>query len=264
MIRTHLPKKPTVSLALAAAMLFPTATYVCQKQAPRQMSTAPATQPKDTYQRAREAMVQQQIVARGVRDQQVLDAMRKVPRHLFVPLSMQPYAYSDSPLPIGYEQTISQPYIVAFMTEALGLKAGGRVLEVGTGSGYQAAVLSLLVHEVYSIEIVEPLATEAAERLKRLGYGNVSSGRRWISRLARRSPFRRDYCDRRPGPHPPATAGSTGAGRAAGCSGWEVFPDADKDSPHRQGIQDGKTSPCAICTHDRRGRGMKAVRATPT
>ena len=174
MIRTNLPKKPTVSLALAAAMLFPTATYVCQKQAPRQMSTAHATQPKDTYQRAREAMVQQQIVARGVRDQQVLDAMRKVPRHLFVPLSMQPYAYSDSPLPIGYEQTISQPYIVAFMTEALGLKAGGRVLEVGTGSGYQAAVLSLLVHEVYSIEIVEPLATEAAERLKRLGYGNVT------------------------------------------------------------------------------------------
>ncbi|HET7215246.1 MAG TPA: protein-L-isoaspartate(D-aspartate) O-methyltransferase [Terriglobia bacterium] len=119
-------------------------------------------------------MVQRQIVARGVRDLHVLQAMRRVPRHLFVPPAMQPYAYLDSPLTIGYEQTISQPYIVAFMTEALMLQPNDRVLEVGTGSGYQAAVLSVLVREVYSIEIVEPLATEAAERLRRLGYANVT------------------------------------------------------------------------------------------
>lgn len=167
------PRKTAVLLTLAGVLLFPSATHVCQKPPSSQVSTAPAAQHKEQYQRAREAMVQQQIVARGVRDQQVLGAMRKIPRHLFVPPSMQPYAYRDSPLPIGYQQTISQPYIVAFMTEALGLKAADRVLEVGTGSGYQAAVLSVLVREVYSIEIVEPLATEAAERLKRLGYSNV-------------------------------------------------------------------------------------------
>lgn len=118
-------------------------------------------------------MVQRQIASRGVSDQRVLEAMRKVPRHLFVPPQMGPYAYLDAPLPIGYGQTISQPYVVAFMTHALKLKPEDRVLEVGTGSGYQAAVLSLIVREVYSIEIVEPLATEAALRLRELGYENV-------------------------------------------------------------------------------------------
>lgn len=118
-------------------------------------------------------MVERQIAGRGVRDQRVLDALRAVPRHLFVPSSMQPYAYMDSPLPIGYGQTIPQPYIVAFMSEALKLKPQDRVLEIGTGSGYQAAVLSLLVKSVYSIEIVEPLGKEASKRLQRLGYTNV-------------------------------------------------------------------------------------------
>lgn len=122
---------------------------------------------------ARERMVREQIAARGVRDPRVLEALRKVPRHLFVPAEMQPWAHSDGPLPIGRGQTISQPYIVAFMSEALELKPQDRVLEIGTGSGYQAAVLVHLAREVYSIEIVEPLAREAAERLRRLGYTSV-------------------------------------------------------------------------------------------
>jgi protein-L-isoaspartate(D-aspartate) O-methyltransferase len=122
---------------------------------------------------ARERMVQEQIVARGVRDPRVLEALRKVPRHRFVPPAMQPSAYEDSALPIGMGQTISQPYVVAFMTEALELQPQDRVLEIGTGSGYQAAVLSLLVREVYSMEIVERLGREAEARLKQMGYANV-------------------------------------------------------------------------------------------
>jgi protein-L-isoaspartate(D-aspartate) O-methyltransferase len=170
----RLRAKTTVWLVLAGALLFPAATPVCQGPTATRLSTAPVTQDTDTHRKARELMVQQQIASRGVRDQRVLEAMRKVPRHLFVPPQMQPCSYMDSPLPIGYEQTISQPYIVGFMTEALKLKPGDRVLEIGTGSGYQAAVLSGLVREVYSIEIVKPLATEAAERLRQLGYVNVT------------------------------------------------------------------------------------------
>ena len=120
-----------------------------------------------------ERMVRDQIAAREVRDPRVLAAMRKIPRHLFVPPECQSLAYADQPLPIGHGQTISQPYIVAFMTEALELKPTDRVLEIGTGSGYQAAVLAELVREVYSMEIVEPLAKDAETRLRRLGYANI-------------------------------------------------------------------------------------------
>ncbi len=134
---------------------------------------AQAVADSEEQRQARQHMVEEQIVARDVRDARVLAAMRKIPRHLFVPSQMLPYAYADEPLPIGYGQTISQPYIVAFMSEALELKPQERVLEIGTGSGYQAAVLAELACEVYSIEIVEPLGKEAAERLKRLGYTNV-------------------------------------------------------------------------------------------
>ena len=122
---------------------------------------------------ARERMVQEQMVARGIHDPRVLEALRKVPRHRFVPVEIRTAAYEDTPLPIGLGQTISQPYIVAFMTEALELKPQDRVLEIGTGSGYQAAVLSLLAREVYSMEIIERLGKEAEAWLKELGYASV-------------------------------------------------------------------------------------------
>ena len=118
-------------------------------------------------------MVKYQIEARGIKDRRVIEAMRKVPRHLFVPPEYRDAAYEDRPLPIGEGQTISQPYIVALMTEALGLKGGERVLEIGTGSGYQAAILAELAGEVYTIEIVPSLAKRAEELLRDLGYDNV-------------------------------------------------------------------------------------------
>jgi protein-L-isoaspartate(D-aspartate) O-methyltransferase len=118
-------------------------------------------------------MVESQIVARGVRDPRVLEAMRQVPRHRFVDPSQHSGAYEDHPLPIAGNQTISQPYIVALMTELLDLQPGETVLEIGTGSGYQSAVLAKLAREVYSIEIVPDLARAASERLKELGYANV-------------------------------------------------------------------------------------------
>ncbi len=123
----------------------------------------------------RENMVSRQIETRGVRDPRVLAAMRRVPRHEFVPAAQRSMAYQDGPLPIGYGQTISQPYIVAVMTELARLKPGDRVLEIGTGSGYQAAVLAEIGAEVYSIELVPELAAEAAETLKRLGYTGVEA-----------------------------------------------------------------------------------------
>jgi protein-L-isoaspartate(D-aspartate) O-methyltransferase len=123
----------------------------------------------------RTRMVQEQLTApgRGIRNAAVLQAMQEVPRHEFVPASQRHHAYEDRPLPIGYGQTISQPYVVAFMTEQLGPEKSDRVLEVGTGSGYQAAILGELVQEVYTIEIVEPLARSASATLSRLGYTNI-------------------------------------------------------------------------------------------
>lgn len=118
-------------------------------------------------------MVRDQIEGRGVRDTTVLQAMLKVPRHLFVPEAQRAYAYEDYPLPIGYGQTISQPYIVALMTSLLNLRRDDRVLEVGTGSGYQAAILAEIADSVYTVEIVEPLADEARRTLASLGYDRV-------------------------------------------------------------------------------------------
>jgi len=123
--------------------------------------------------RLREAMVTQQIQARGVRSEAVLAAMRVVPRHLFVPEELRSASYADHPLPIGEGQTISQPYIVGLMSELLEVRAGDKVLEIGTGSGYQAAVLAAMGCEVYSIEIRASLAATAEARLKELGYPNV-------------------------------------------------------------------------------------------
>ena len=125
------------------------------------------------WSRDRSRMVIQQLRDRDIRSPRVLDAMRTVPRHLFVPEAQRDDAYGDFPLPIGHGQTISQPYIVAFMTESLDVGPADRVLEIGTGSGYQAAVLSLLAKDVYTIEIVEPLATRARAILAERGYRNV-------------------------------------------------------------------------------------------
>jgi protein-L-isoaspartate(D-aspartate) O-methyltransferase len=126
------------------------------------------------YTALRKHMVEEQIEKRGIIDQSTLQAMLDVPRHRFVPDDLKPYAYQDAPLPIGNGQTISQPYIVAFMTEVLKLKKTDRVLEIGTGSGYQAAVLAKIVDSVYTIEIVEDLALEAQKRLKELNYDNIT------------------------------------------------------------------------------------------
>jgi protein-L-isoaspartate(D-aspartate) O-methyltransferase len=128
---------------------------------------------EDEFEKQRLQMVQDQIVQRGVSDPDVLHAMRSVPRHEFVADQWSNQAYADHPLPIGYNQTISQPFIVAWMTELLQLEEGDTVLEVGTGSGYQAAVLAQLDVIVYTTEIIEPLADQAAERLHDMGYDHV-------------------------------------------------------------------------------------------
>ena len=121
----------------------------------------------------RQKMVEQQLKPRGIHDERVLAAMAKVPREEFVPENLRDKGYSDGALPIGHDQTISQPFIVAFMTEQLRLQPNDRVLEIGTGSGYQTAVLAELVKEVYTIEIIEPLAKNASARLARLDYNNA-------------------------------------------------------------------------------------------
>ena len=149
----------------AAAACRPSGRTPPDAAAPPAVMTDPAG--------AREAMVDRQIEARDVRDPRVLAAMRKVPRERFVPSDVAPLAYADQPLPIGYGQTISQPYIVAYMSEALQMHENAKVLEIGTGSGYQAAILGELAREVYTIEIVPELAQRARATLESLGYANV-------------------------------------------------------------------------------------------
>jgi protein-L-isoaspartate(D-aspartate) O-methyltransferase len=128
---------------------------------------------KNDFEEARRLMVERQLARRGITDERVLEAMRQVPRHVFVPQDMWDMAYRDTPLPIGQGQTISQPYIVAYMTQLLDLAPEDRVLEIGTGSGYQVAILSRLAKQVYTIERIGDLARQAAQILKELGYDNV-------------------------------------------------------------------------------------------
>jgi protein-L-isoaspartate(D-aspartate) O-methyltransferase len=149
-----------ISQFLIAALL---AAIGCGQQAP----TA------SDFAAQRQRMVDRHLKFRGIKDERVLTAMAKVPREEFIPANMRADAYEDGPLPIGYDQTISQPYIVAFMTEQLRPKQSDRVLEIGSGSGYQAAILAELVADVYTIDIVEPLAKTAEATLQRLGYKNV-------------------------------------------------------------------------------------------
>jgi protein-L-isoaspartate(D-aspartate) O-methyltransferase len=140
------------------------------ERSPRTSSDRPSSAEQERFGAQRIDMVESQIAARGVEDRRVLAAMTAVPRHEFVPSSQVERAYSDGPLPIGFGQTISQPYIVALMTELAQVSEGDKVLEIGTGSGYQAAVLAELTDRVYSVEIVPELARRAAKRLRSLGY----------------------------------------------------------------------------------------------
>jgi len=127
------------------------------------------------YEAARDRMVEDQLITRGIKSKAVLDAMRNAPRHLFVPEDLRSHAHNDYPLPIASRQTISQPYIVAYMTEQLGVAHGEKVLEIGTGSGYQAAILASLGCDVYTIEVVEELAAGAKKTLGALGFGRVKA-----------------------------------------------------------------------------------------
>ncbi|MEW6355441.1 MAG: protein-L-isoaspartate(D-aspartate) O-methyltransferase [Planctomycetota bacterium] len=133
-----------------------------------------STMTEEEFTALRTKMVDQLVHEYGIKDKRVIEAMRKVPRHRLVPPDMRPSAYEDTPLPIGEGQTISQPYIVALMTQLLDLKGGEKVLEIGTGSGYQAAILAEIAGQVYTIEIVEPLARRAEKDLEALGYKNIT------------------------------------------------------------------------------------------
>ena len=157
-----MPKFRLLWIPIFLALSFP---ICCKESENRETDMNDQQSMEKVYTERRERMVQQQIEARKVKDELVLDAMRKVPRHLFVPENLKDQAYTDGPLPIGEGQTISQPYIVALMTELLDLKGGEKVLEIGTGSGYQSAVLAEIAGEVYSIEIICSLAETANKRL---------------------------------------------------------------------------------------------------
>ena len=157
-LRGHRPFRPFRAVALGLAVL---------------LALAVPTSAGDNFEALRHTMVEQQVKKRGITDSDVLAAMEQVPRHMFVPDSLKTKAYGEEPLDVGQGRTVYQPYMVALMTQLLGLKHNSKVLEIGTGSGYHAAVLSRIAREVYSIEIVEPVAAQADKRLSTMGYHNV-------------------------------------------------------------------------------------------
>ncbi len=161
----------TVIVKFSRPAGIPATEIVPTEETPALEASPTAT--ADPYSEVRKQMVRDTMRLRDITDEEVLAVMEKVPRHEFVPEEYLDQAYEDHPLPIGYGQTISQPYIVALMTQLLNLKHGDKVLEIGTGSGYQAAVLAELTDQVYTVEIIKELAEQAEERLKRLGYTNV-------------------------------------------------------------------------------------------
>jgi protein-L-isoaspartate(D-aspartate) O-methyltransferase len=162
-------------LLLLGLALGITAAFILSGRgsSPASLSLKPSAA-DDRFVAARSEMVQDQLATRGITDTLVLDAMRRVPRHEFVPADELSLAYADLPLPIGYGQTISQPYIVGLMTQLLNIRRGEKVLEIGTGSGYQAAILAELTDQVWTVEIIPELAASAAARLRRLGYTHVA------------------------------------------------------------------------------------------
>jgi protein-L-isoaspartate(D-aspartate) O-methyltransferase len=165
---------PTFDRSIAAILLILVASLpACQSAARRESVSGLTQNVTDQYLELREQMVETQIESRGISDDSVVLAMRRVPRHLFVPEDLIDQAYEDTPLPIGFGQTISQPYIVALMTESLKIKPGQRILEIGTGSGYQAAILAEMSVDVYTIEVIPELAAQAADQLNNLGYTNI-------------------------------------------------------------------------------------------
>ena len=160
-------------ISCTITIIFCVTQLICNKNKVLAMGDAKSVMDEDAFTRQRKRMVEEQIAYRDIKDKRVLEAMESVPRHLFIPETVRFSSYYDQPVPIGFGQTISQPYIVAFMTELLQTDVGDVVLEVGTGSGYQAAVLARLVKQVYTIELVEELGKDARKRLKTLGYDNV-------------------------------------------------------------------------------------------
>ena len=146
--------------------------YTIKKFLKNMISANPSFEEKQTFEEKRRQMVKTQLMSRGIVDEQVLRAMAKVPRHEFLPAELWDRAYDDTPLPIGENQTISQPYIVAYMIQALSLKKGDRILEVGTGSGYQTALLAEIHEEIYTVEVRPQLAQKALAKLNELGYGD--------------------------------------------------------------------------------------------
>jgi protein-L-isoaspartate(D-aspartate) O-methyltransferase len=163
-----------ILVCLLVFSLFSQAAHLFPNNFPQvSPSESHSHQTANFFQKKRQEMVWQQIQKRGIKNEAVLEAMSKVPRHLFVAPSLRDLAYKDSPLPIDFGQTISQPYIVAYMTEIADIKPTDKVLEIGTGSGYQGAVLSELAQEVYTIEIIPQLAQKASQTFKELGYTNI-------------------------------------------------------------------------------------------
>ena len=212
---------------------------------------AAGTSSQRDWDAERRRMVAEQLSARDITKPRVLDAMLTVPRHLFVPEPQRAEAYGDSPLPIGHDQTISQPYIVAFMTQALDIAPEHRVLEIGTGSGYQAAVLGALAKDVYTIEIVPPLAERARETLSALGYRNIQvrTGNGYLG-WPEHAPYDRIMVTAAPDEVPAALLQQLKIGGLDGHSGGNRDPGTADPAPHRHRDRDAAHASGAVRADD--------------
>lgn len=224
------------SAAVAAGLVLATAAYGWRGQTE-----------DGSWQGARRRMVDTQIAARGIRDPAVLAAMARVPRHLFVPPALRNRAYEDRPLPIGHDQTISQPFIVAYMTEVLRANRDQTVLEIGTGSGYQAAVLAELVREVYTIEILPELADRARRTLAEAGYRNVHvrTGNGYLG-WPERAPFPRIIVTAAPEKIPPALLDQLAIGGTMVLPVGTAFQEMTIVTKSTRGVTERKTLPVSF------------------